>query len=100
MLSVLGHWTSLPSFLPRHGRRLTARRLAMERRSITVRGIVQGVGFRPFVYDVATRLGLNGSVRNRTSGVTIDAEGSAAALDRLLEALHTSPPPLARIESV
>ena len=47
----------------------------MDRRAIAVSGIVQGVGFRPFVYDLATRLGLNGFVRNETGGVLIEVEG-------------------------
>ena len=47
----------------------------MDRRAIAVSGIVQGVGFRPFVYDLATRLGLNGFVRNQTGGVLIEVEG-------------------------
>ena len=47
----------------------------MERRSIAVRGIVQGVGFRPFVYGLAGRLGLAGSVRNRAGEVLIEVEG-------------------------
>ena len=70
------------------------------RRRIRVRGIVQGVGFRPFVYRTAVELGLVGSVRNDGEGVTIDAQGSPAALDALLERLATQPPPLARIDTV
>lgn len=72
----------------------------MERRAILVRGIVQGVGFRPFVYGLACRLGLHGFVRNQSSGVWIEAEGDAPELDQFLAAIHASPPPLARVEQI
>ena len=49
-----------------------------ERRHITVEGIVQGVGFRPFVYGLAVKNGLAGFVLNDTAGVTIELEGEAA----------------------
>jgi hydrogenase maturation protein HypF len=69
-----------------------------ERRTITVEGIVQGVGFRPFVYGLAARLRLGGLVRNQTAGVRIEVEGDAGSLDHFLEELSEKPPPLARIE--
>ncbi|HVF60518.1 MAG TPA: carbamoyltransferase HypF [Thermoanaerobaculia bacterium] len=72
----------------------------MERRSIAVRGIVQGVGFRPFVYGLAGRLGLGGSVRNRPGEVVIEVEGPATALDSFLHALAESAPPLAQIDEL
>jgi hydrogenase maturation protein HypF len=72
----------------------------MHRRAIDVSGIVQGVGFRPFIYDLATRLGLNGFVRNQTGGVLIEVEGEAHSLDRFLAELRSKPPPLARIDEV
>jgi hydrogenase maturation protein HypF len=72
----------------------------MERRAITVRGIVQGVGFRPFVHGLALRLDLRGFVKNQTGRVMIEVEGEPAALDRFLAALESSAPPLSRIESV
>lgn len=72
----------------------------MHRRAIDVSGIVQGVGFRPFIYDLATRLGLNGFVRNQTGGVLIEVEGEADSLDRFLAELKSKPPPLARIDEV
>jgi hydrogenase maturation protein HypF len=72
----------------------------MERRSIAVRGIVQGVGFRPFVYGLAGQLGLRGSVRNRAGEVLIEVEGLPSALDRFLDGIAGSPPPLARIEDL
>jgi len=67
---------------------------------ITVRGTVQGVGFRPFVYRLARKLHLFGSILNSDQGVVIRLEGSASALQSFLETLHTSPPPLARISSI
>jgi hydrogenase maturation protein HypF len=72
----------------------------MDRRLIAVSGVVQGVGFRPFVYDLATRLGLHGCVRNRTGDVLIELEGEPRSLDRFLAELTTRPPPLARLEGV
>jgi hydrogenase maturation protein HypF len=72
----------------------------MERRTITVEGIVQGVGFRPFVYALASQLGLSGSVKNQAGSVLIEAEGNPAALDRFLGELRESAPPLARIDSL
>jgi hydrogenase maturation protein HypF len=70
----------------------------MERRAITVHGVVQGVGFRPFVYGLASRLELSGFVNNRAGGVWIEVEGDARALDLFLNELATKPPPLARID--
>ncbi|MEP6852924.1 MAG: carbamoyltransferase HypF [bacterium] len=67
---------------------------------IAVRGVVQGVGFRPFVYVTATECGLTGSVANDSAGVTIEVEGTAADLERFTSRLRTAPPPLAMVESV
>ncbi len=67
---------------------------------IQVRGIVQGVGFRPFVYTCAERLFLRGWVRNTSSGVEIHLEGSAAAIQAFLRELANNPPPLARIDEI
>ncbi len=71
-----------------------------ERRHITVEGIVQGVGFRPFVYGLAMKNGLAGFVLNDTAGVTIELEGEPPALENFLTDLREQPPPLARIETV
>jgi hydrogenase maturation protein HypF len=71
-----------------------------ERRVFRVRGTVQGVGFRPFVYRAAAELGLAGEVWNDPDGVVIDAEGDAAALDALERRLRDAPPPRALVESV
>jgi hydrogenase maturation protein HypF len=71
-----------------------------ERRAITVRGIVQGVGFRPYVYALARGHGLSGTVRNDAEGVRIEVEGAPENLERFVRALEEDPPPLAMVESV
>src|SRR5215208_5851686 len=71
-----------------------------ERRGVTVRGIVQGVGFRPFVYALACRHGLSGTVRNDAEGVRIEVEGAPDDLERFMRVLEEDPPPLAMVESV
>jgi hydrogenase maturation protein HypF len=67
---------------------------------VCVRGVVQGVGFRPFVYACAAALGLSGSVRNDSSGAVIEVEGEAGQIDDFLTRLRDRPPPLAVIESI
>lgn len=67
------------------------------RRIMTAHGTVQGVGFRPFVYQRAAALGLSGSVHNCSQGVLIDVEGERAALDALQRDLTQQAPPLARV---
>jgi len=73
---------------------------AVERRRIRVRGVVQGVGFRPFVHRVATRQGLGGRVWNDGDGVVVEVEGPGAALDAFTRALEDEAPPLAQVASV
>ena len=65
-----------------------------------MRGIVQGVGFRPFVYALARRHGLAGVVRNDADGVRIEVEGALEELERFIYALEEDAPPLAVVESV
>jgi hydrogenase maturation protein HypF len=67
---------------------------------VCVRGVVQGVGFRPFVYTSAASYALSGSVRNDSTGAVIEIEGDATALDDFLAGLVQHAPPLAHIESV
>ena len=67
---------------------------------VCVRGVVQGVGFRPFVYACAAALGLSGSVRNDSSGAVIEVEGEAGQIDDFLARLRDRPPPLAVIEAI
>jgi len=70
------------------------------RKHIQVTGIVQGVGFRPFVYNLAKSLDLTGWVFNSSSGVTIEIEGPRNLADRFLATLVEHPPPLAQIADV
>ncbi|MBA3319128.1 MAG: carbamoyltransferase HypF [Gemmatimonadales bacterium] len=65
-----------------------------------VEGVVQGVGFRPYVYRLARSLGLGGFVRNDARGVMIEIEGDGAAVDRFLQRLASEAPPLATVERV
>jgi hydrogenase maturation protein HypF len=61
---------------------------------------VQGVGFRPFVYNLATQLGLSGWVLNSSSGVEIEVIGPATTLDEFVSRLRSEPPPLAHIDQI
>jgi hydrogenase maturation protein HypF len=70
------------------------------RTAIRVEGIVQGVGFRPYVYALATGLGLTGFVGNDVDGVFAEVEGPPTAVSEFLLRLERQPPPLARIERV
>jgi len=70
------------------------------RREVLVRGVVQGVGFRPFVYRLALEEGLAGFIGNDTDGVTIEVEGAAGGVEAFLARLGAEAPPLARIDSV
>jgi hydrogenase maturation protein HypF len=72
----------------------------MLRLSIQVQGVVQGVGFRPFVYRLAHRFGLRGWVRNRPEGVEIEVQGSAEGLEAFRRALEGERPAPARIRSL
>jgi hydrogenase maturation protein HypF len=67
---------------------------------ISVRGVVQGVGFRPFVYQLATKHNLKGWVCNTSGDVKIEVEGERRVLDRFLDDLVAQAPPLARLEDV
>ena len=73
---------------------------AVIRTAIRVEGVVQGVGFRPFVYTLATGLGLAGHVGNDTDGVFVEVEGAPAAVREFLVLLERDAPPLARIERI
>ena len=72
----------------------------MERRAIAIQGTVQGVGFRPFVYKLASELRLGGFVRNQISGACIEVEGENGPLDQFLARLASKLPPLARIDGI
>jgi hydrogenase maturation protein HypF len=70
------------------------------RTAVRVEGVVQGVGFRPFVYGLATSLGLSGLVGNDVDGVFAEIEGDAEAVARFLVLVEQQAPPLARIERI
>jgi hydrogenase maturation protein HypF len=74
--------------------------MTREARRVLVNGIVQGVGFRPFVYQLARRHGLAGEVANTSSGVVIHVEGPPESLGAFVSDLAASPPPLARVVEV
>lgn len=67
---------------------------------IYITGIVQGVGFRPFVYNLAQSLLLKGRVRNAGADVIIEAEGPQDSLDTFVQRIKSDPPPLSKIKSV
>ena len=68
--------------------------------SIHITGIVQGVGFRPFVYGLAVRLGINGWVKNTSAGVDIEVDGIADEMDAFVHSIKNELPPLARIDTL
>ena len=68
--------------------------------TIMVKGVVQGVGFRPFVYRLAVSLNLKGFVLNSSSGVVIEIEGEGKSVDMFLESLPQYAPPLSNIENI
>src|ERR1039457_853647 len=70
------------------------------RRQIEVSGIVQGVGFRPYIYRLATSRRLSGTIRNTSAGVTIEIQGPAETVQDFVEHLPAEAPPLARITNL
>jgi len=73
---------------------------SLTRCRVQVTGLVQGVGFRPHVYRLASELGLSGWVLNSSSGVTIEVEGPKTQVAEFVARLRRRPPPLARIASL
>jgi hydrogenase maturation protein HypF len=73
---------------------------ASRRLAIVVRGVVQGVGFRPFVYNAACSRGLAGWVQNEADRVRIEVAGEPAAVEAFLDALRHTPPPQAKIDAI
>jgi hydrogenase maturation protein HypF len=74
--------------------------LGRRRVRVRVEGTVQGVGFRPYVYRLASELDVSGHVFNDASGVVVEAEAQERALERFLARLPAEAPPLARVERV
>ncbi|MBL8930277.1 MAG: carbamoyltransferase HypF [Kineosporiaceae bacterium] len=70
------------------------------RREVRVRGVVQGVGFRPFVYALAARLNLSGEVSNDVDGVLAQVQGAPSEVETFCRAVAEQAPPLAMVESV
>ncbi|MFE1878456.1 carbamoyltransferase HypF [Streptomyces diastatochromogenes] len=79
---------------------MTAPTTGPVRRRITVRGTVQGVGFRPYVHRLAADLALAGFVSNTANGVLIEVEGPAGEVGRFFDQLAEQPPPLATVTGV
>jgi len=79
---------------------LKATRQSLKLASISVRGIVQGVGFRPFVYGLAVKHNLKGWVYNTSEDVKIEVEGGAQNIEQFVRELETKAPPLAHIEDI
>jgi hydrogenase maturation protein HypF len=79
---------------------MTGDTLASVRRRVTVRGVVQGVGFRPFVHRLATEQALAGFVTNNASGVLIEVEGPATSVDQFCDRLSREPPALATVTGI
>lgn len=75
-------------------------RFEAEALHIRVAGVVQGVGFRPFVWRLAQELGLTGWVRNDAAGVEIHLEGAGTAFETFIARLKSEAPPLARVDAV
>jgi hydrogenase maturation protein HypF len=67
---------------------------------ILVRGVVQGVGFRPYIFSLARRRDLRGQAFNNATGVLIDVEGEKNAIEQFINEIKSGPPPLSQIESV
>ena len=87
-----------PPGAPRTARRAVPTK--HERLKVVVRGAVQGVGFRPFVYRLATELKLNGYVSNTAQGVFIEVEGRRNFLEQFQQRVQTEKPPRAIVQSI
>ncbi|MBQ1402028.1 MAG: acylphosphatase, partial [Oscillospiraceae bacterium] len=72
----------------------------MERALIKINGIVQGVGFRPFIHRLVREYGLNGTIRNTSSGVELELDGEESILKRLVAEIPQRAPGLAVIEDI
>ncbi|MFN7972530.1 MAG: carbamoyltransferase HypF [Acidobacteriota bacterium] len=72
----------------------------MQRRRLVLEGIVQGVGFRPFVHGLAREMGVSGFVKNGARGLLVEVQGASVAVDDFVARLRLERPPLARVESI
>ncbi len=76
------------------------RSLLETNRRAELTGVIQGVGFRPFVYQLAYRYDLKGYVENSSRGVTLELEGKKHAIEAFMKALQSELPPLAHIDTI
>ena len=74
--------------------------MTLVRRRVRVSGVVQGVGFRPYIYRLATEERVFGNISNDTAGVTIEVEGPLPQVELFLQRLPLETPPLAHIASI
>jgi len=74
--------------------------MVKERKRLEIKGIVQGVGFRPFIYRLAKNHKLKGFVFNNTKGVIVDLEGSHSSIESVLRKIKEQSPPLAQIKEI
>ena len=74
--------------------------MTVDRAWIHIRGIVQGVGFRPFIHKLVRERDLRGTIKNTSSGVELELEGEREALERFVEELPERAPKLALIEDL
>ncbi len=72
----------------------------MIRKGFYIRGVVQGVGFRPFIYKLAHELNLVGFVKNSINGVELEVEGTKEYIELFEKSFHSNLPPLAKIDKV
>lgn len=72
----------------------------MELHCYRITGIVQGVGFRPFIHKLASKYELNGWILNDSDGVLIEVEGESNSIGYFIDEVKTSPPPMARIDTI
>ncbi len=72
----------------------------MFRYHYSITGIVQGVGFRPFIYQIAQKLSLSGFVFNDSTGVTIEIQGSNSSIEEFVKLVYSELPPLAKIDNL
>jgi len=74
--------------------------MSLQRINLNINGIVQGVGFRPFIWRLAKRYNLKGFVQNSSKGVDIEVEGDSLDIEAFLKSLKRELPPLARVDSI
>jgi hydrogenase maturation protein HypF len=72
----------------------------LKAKKVYIEGIVQGVGFRPFIFKLANELGLKGYIYNDTNGVYIEIEGEESLIDEFIKLIPEKAPPLALVERI